>query len=24
MNFNSITGLRHVREPCLRSTRNTF
>ncbi|WP_409455630.1 hypothetical protein [Pseudescherichia sp.] len=24
MNFNSITGLSHVREPCLRSTRNTF
>ncbi|WP_409455927.1 putative translational regulatory protein ArgL [Pseudescherichia sp.] len=24
MNFNSIIGLRHVRETCLRSTRNTF
>ncbi|WP_238085486.1 hypothetical protein [Pseudescherichia sp.] len=24
MNFNSIIGLSHVRETCLRSTRNTF
>ncbi|WP_409520285.1 hypothetical protein [Pseudescherichia sp.] len=24
MNFNSIVGLSHVRETCLRSTRNTF
>ncbi|WP_409455763.1 putative translational regulatory protein ArgL [Pseudescherichia sp.] len=24
MNFNSITGLSHVRETCLRSTKNTF
>ncbi|WP_409418538.1 hypothetical protein [Pseudescherichia sp.] len=24
MNFNSIIGLSHVRETCLRSTKNTF
>ncbi|WP_374544363.1 hypothetical protein [Pseudescherichia sp. L3] len=24
MNFNSIIGLSHVRETCLRSTRNIF